>query len=41
MLWDFTENLIFSGRVYEKPIYRGDLPKKGGLDSLQIYSAAW
>ena len=24
------------GGVLEKPIYRGELPKRGGLDSLQI-----
>ena len=26
----------FLGGIHEKPIYRGELPKKGGLDSLQI-----
>ena len=26
--------------VHEKPIYWGKLPKKGGLDSLQIYGWA-
>ena len=26
----------FLGRVPEKPIYKGELPKKGGLDSFQI-----
>ena len=31
------ENLIFRGQVHEKPISRGgELPKKGGLDSLQV-----
>ena len=27
--------------VREKPIYRGELPKEGSLDSLQIYWGAW
>ena len=29
--------------VHEKPIYRGELPKKGGLNSLQIQGrgGAW
>ena len=27
--------------TYKKPIQRGGLPKKGGLDSLPIYGAAW
>ena len=26
----------FLGGVHEKPIYRGDCLKKGGLDNLQI-----
>ena len=26
----------FLGGVHEKPIYRGGLPKNGGLDSLHI-----
>ena len=30
------KNLTFMGGVHEKPIYKGRLPKKGGLDSLQI-----
>ena len=30
------KNPFFGGRVHEKPIYRGELPKKGGLDILQI-----
>ena len=28
------KNLIFCGEFHEKPIYRGKLPKSGGLDSL-------
>ena len=31
------ECLIFRGQVHEKPISRrGELPEKGGLDSLQV-----
>ena len=30
------KNLIFRGGVHQKPIYREELPKKGGLNSLQI-----
>ena len=31
------KNLIFKVGVHEKPIYRGELPKRvGSLDSLQI-----
>ena len=33
-LW-FMEKSDFQGG-YEKPIYRGRVPEKGGLDSLQI-----
>ena len=33
-LWDSLKNWIFRG-VHEKPIYRGELPEKGGMDSLQ------
>ena len=32
------KNPIFRGGVHEKPIYKGELPKKGGLDSLR---GAW
>ena len=35
-LWGFTEKSNFQGEVYEKPIYMGKLPKKGGFGSLQI-----
>ena len=39
ILWDSTEKSDFRGEGggHEKSIYRGKLPKKGGLDkSLQI-----
>ena len=29
--------MIFTGGSQKKSIYRGELPKKEGLDSLQIY----
>ena len=36
------KNPIFSGErgVHEKPIYKGELPKKRGLDNLQIQRGA-
>ena len=36
-----SKNLIFRGLGPEKPIYRRELSKKGGLDSLQIEGGAW
>ena len=37
ILWGFTEKFQFLGRgVHKKTISMGDLPKKGGLDSLQV-----
>ena len=36
ILWGFTEKSDFQGRVHEKAIYRRELPKKGGSDSLQM-----
>ena len=35
-----SKNLIFRGLGPEKPIYRRELSKKGGLDSLQIEGGA-
>ena len=36
MLWGFPEKSDFKRGFHEKLIYRGELPKKDGLDSLQI-----
>ena len=30
------KNPIFKGGVPEKPMYKEELPKKGGLDSFQV-----
>ena len=32
MLWVFPEKSDFLGGVHEKPIYKGELPKKGDLE---------
>ena len=32
----FHRKIQLLGGVHEKPLYREGLPKKGGLDSLQI-----
>ena len=38
----FTEKSgFYRGGAHRKLIYRGGLPKKGGLDNLQIKGGAW
>ena len=36
VFWGFTEKSDFQGGGFMKNQYRGGLPKKGGLDNLQI-----
>ena len=32
ILWRFTEKSDFKGGIHKKPIYRGELPEKVGLE---------